>query len=306
MIKQCKSNEEIEKIAKEVIEIVTKEAYEENVESSYIGTELDINPLNYHLDDISFKLDKYYSCVNVWNGYVPKGMKIVYGRFFNDKFKTSTHKGCYYYLDDDSYVFDFFKYIKNIQVDDEYDIIVAVYRFIEKMFTCNINAKDRDDINKLIYKDNDLYFRPIKEHSIKDFYGNGSAMCSERSIVAENLLSAMGLEVISMQDKGHAYNIYAHHSNDDTEIYIVDFSDWVGCYDVNFNLVSTLPFFKKIEGATADDIDKIANEGKRIELNDYYLYDINGSVYEIVTKNKRNYGVDFALQDEKSLILKRR
>ena len=34
---------------------------------------------------------------------------------------------------------------------------------------------------------------------------------------------------------------------------------------------------------------------------DYILYRINGSIYEIPLKQKRSYGTDFALEEEKKL-----
>ena len=54
----------------------------------------------------------------------------------------------------------------------------------KKLFDKKIDAKTRKDVNKLIYKDENLFFRPSKEHSIKDFYHNGSEMCSEIAMVA--------------------------------------------------------------------------------------------------------------------------
>ncbi len=306
MIRKCTSEKELQDLSESAIEVYTKVAYKENGYVGYIGTKLDINPIANHIADKSFEFDKYYSAITMWNGYVPLGTKIVYGRFYDEKFKTSSHKGCYYYLDDDSYILEFFYYLKDKDISSEYDLIIEVDNFIKKKFCKNINAKERDELNKLIYKNNDLFFRPCKEHSIKDFYNNGSAMCSEISIVAENLLSVLGLEVINMQDREHAFNIFVSHDEEDTGIYILDYSNWVGCYNYKYELIDTLPFFKKIENCDSDYIDKVVNEGKRIIMNDYYLYCINGTMYEITTTNKRNYGVDFAIEKEKSLILKRK
>lgn len=306
LIKKCNTDEELKELVKDVIDTYTKQSFVDNVPTDYIGTKLDINPINYHLDDPNFKIERYYDAVNIWNGYIPLGMKIVYGRFYNEQFKTSTHKGCYYYLDDDDYIFEFFKQIKDAFIEDEFDVIMEVDKFLDKKFGLSkLLCRDRDDINKLIYQKNGLFFRPTKEHSITDFYYNGSAMCSEVSVVAENLISALGLEVLFMQDKKHAYNIFAHHIEDKTDIYILDFSDWVICYDMNFNPIKTYPYFKLIEGATSKDIDEVVNEGRRIKLNDYVMYKMNNSVYEVPINKVRDYGVDFGREDEKTLILKR-
>ena len=83
LIKKCSSLEELYELADSAIKFFTQRAYEENVPTNCIGTQIGINPISNHIGDKDFKFDKYYSAVNVWNGYVPLGMKIVYGRFFN-------------------------------------------------------------------------------------------------------------------------------------------------------------------------------------------------------------------------------
>ncbi len=305
MIKQCKSDEELEELARNAIDVYTKQAYRENAHSNYIGINLDINPTNFHLADKDFVSEYLFDEVTVWNGYLPLGMKIVYGGAYNKKYKTYTHGGCYYYLDDESYVLDFFKFIKNLEIEEEYDIIVAVHDYLKKLFGKQINARERSDINKLFYKTDYLFHRPVKEHSIKDFYGNGSALCTEYAAIGENLLSVMGLEVLYMYDKEHAYNIFAY-SDQDKGIYVVDFAKWVECYDTSFHLIDTYPYFEEIKDATSQDVDDIVNAGKRIVLDDYYLYSINGMLYKVITVKKREYGVDFDLEEKKPLILKRK
>lgn len=307
MIKNCENDEQLRELAKNAIEVYSKQAKRENAKN-YIGVNLDINPINYHLDDPNFKVERYYEGVNFWAGYIPLGTKVVYGRFYNNEFKTSTHKGFYYYVDDDSYIYEFFKFIKEKDVDDEMDIIWLVHSFIKKFLSKNINPTSRYDINKLIYKNEDLFFRPVKEHSIKDFYHNGSAMCSEIALIAENLLSVLGLEVLYLEDKEHAYNIYAYHNKAEkkTDIYLLDYSKWVECYDFNHKFIGTAPYIGEIEGATPKLVDEMINEGKRITLPEYYLLSINGFLYEVKNGEKREYGTDFAIEPEKALILKRK
>jgi hypothetical protein len=306
MIKQCKSDEELKQLAKSAIDTFTKQAYRENKDRKYIGTELDINPINYHLDDPNFVVERYYDAVPIWNGYIPLGTKIVYGRNYIDRFKTSSHGGCYYYVDDDSYVYEFFKYIKETDILDEYDIVIEAFNFINDKLIKMFEPKSRDDINRLILKSEDLYFRPVKEHSIKNFYENGSALCSEISLLAENLISALGLEIMYFMDKEHVYNIFVFHNDDKTEINVLDFSNWVECYDINYNFVGKAPYIMEIKGADKNTIDAIVNEGKRIELPDYYLLLINDDTYEIIRNSKRNYGIDCAFEEAKTLVLNRK
>lgn len=310
LIKECKTEQDLKELAKDVIESFSNLSEQENEDENYIGTKLDVNPTNFHIDDPNFLIDKYYKCVNFWYGYIPLGTKIVYGREFIPKYRTSSHKGYYYYLDDDSYIFEFFKYIKENDVESEFDLIYLAFIFSTKWLNKKrkeFNSKDRNQMHTLINKTSDLYYRPIKEHSIKDFYGNGSAMCSELAVFAENLLSAFGLEVMYFMDKEHAYNLFVEHVDEkNIELYIVDFSDWVDCYDENMNIIYTLPFVGRIENGTEELLDQMVNYGKRIKVNDYLIYRINGNAYKIELNLERNYGTDFALENEKTLIFKRK
>ena len=302
-IRACENEEELRELAEEAIEYFTNLAHKENKDSSFIGSDLDINPTNYHLAEKDFAGEKFVDGVNIWNGYVPKGMKINYGRFLDDTNKLSLCKGCYYYVDDDSYIYEFYRFIKNQDIENDFDIISAAYRFTEKYFDKKIGARDREEIHKLIYENDKVFFRPIREHSFKNFKQNGSAMCTERALMAENLISVMGLEIIYMMDMGHAYNIYAHYEGSETEIYVLDFANWVECYNVNFKLIGTAPFMGLIEGCNNEMIDRVVNGGERIEVEDYYLYSINGGIYRIPFNESRNYGTDFGMDEKKGLVL---
>lgn len=302
-IKACKTLEELKELADEAVKFFTDEGRKYNPDFDYIGTKLDINPINYHLDDINFEIEADYEARPFWMGYVPNGTKIVYGRFANDKYRTSVHGGYYYYNDDDSYIYEFFKYIKDKEVESDYDIIVEVNSFLRKKLGKYFNPVDKEQLNKLLYKTDDLFFRPVKEHSIKDYYNNGSALCSEYALMAQNILSALGLEVMMFADYGHTYNIYVEHEGEYSGIYVLDFSNWVEVVDINFNLIGVLPYYEKIEGADSDLIDKVVNEGKRIILPDYYFYFINGNMYKMVKNKNRDYGTDFGVSEDKKLIL---
>ncbi len=305
LIKDSVNDNALKELTDDVIEECTKQSKKNNLRNC-IGAELDINPVDYHIDDPNFDVERFYEGSSFWVGYVPIGTKIVYGRFYCPRFKTSTNRGCYYYVDDDSYIYDFFKLIKESEIEDEFDIIWLAHSFIKKLFDKKIDAKTRYEMHKLIYKDEELLFRPLKEHGIKDFYHNGSAMCSEIALVAENLLSSLGLEIMYLEDKGHAYNIYRYYNEEEKkdELYILDYAKWVNCYNAEYKYIGSAPFIGEIEDANDDTVDEIVNEGKRIKVDDYYLLSINGTLFEVKCEEKREYGTDFALAPEKKLILK--
>ena len=305
LIRDCKTDEDLEKLAQAAIKVATEEAMEANKNFGIIGPDIDINKLQYEISESGIDVKRYYTAVNAWNGYLPRGIKIVYGGQYDDHFKSYTNGGHYYYLDDESYILKFYKYIRELKIENEYDIILAAHYFMRELFKSDyvLSAKDRREINKAIYQPNGLLFSPIKEHSIKDFYGNGSAECTEYSSIGVNLLSSVGFNALYLQDKGHAYNIVVYGNLN--KIFIVDFANWVEYYDKDFHIVDTLPFYREIEGATVEDLDKMANEGKRIEMKDYYYCEIGGKPFEIVSKKTRDYGIDYSNVEDKPTIIKK-
>ena len=306
-IYECKDDKELKELANEAIEAYTNKAKEENNELDYLGEDLSYNPTIKSMD-----IDHSHAN-NLWIGYIPKGMKLVYGRFREDSNKPFTNRGKYYYIDDDSYIYEFFKYIKEEQpeIEDEFDMMVYVSEFLEEMFSKNINPMEREQINKMIYKDNFLFHDRVREHSIKDLYGNGSALCTEYALVGQNILSVLGFDMVYAMDLNHAYNIYIPNPSIEEDqmedvAYIVDFSNWIPCLDYNFELKTTSPFFGKID-CKKEDLEAFFKGKIKLKFKDYFLYSINGNIIEMEYNNKeRMYGVDYNFEEEKKILTKSR
>lgn len=304
IIKKCNTLDELKLLADEKVKECTYSAREENNDLDYIGEDLSYNPT------IKSMNPNYRAANNLWIGYIPKGMKVVYGRFRESINNPFTNRGRYYYLDDDSYIYEFYKYFKenNCKIDDEFDLIVFVYEFLNKKLNRDFEGRKREDINKMIYKDNFLMYDRIKEHSIKDLYENGSAMCTEYAIMGQNILTTLGYDMIYVNDLDHAYNIYVPYDDNenikDEEAYIVDFSNWVMCVDYKFDMLAKAPFFGKIE-CNKENLDEFFNGNKKFVFNDYFLYSINGNIIEMEFNNrKRKYGVDYDFKKEEPILIK--
>lgn len=301
-IKKCKTDEELKALAEEAIEIFTKQAKQDNLCTCFLGDNISYNPTFISGDP------NYYEANNTWFGYIPKGMKVTYGRIKEKGCKSFTNMGCYYYLDDDSYIYDFFKFIKEEDIEDDFDIIFAVFKFLNKRFSKFFEPTERKQLHKLIYKDDQYYFPPVREHSIKDFYYNGSAKCTEYAVMAQNLMSSLNLETILINDFNHAYNIYIPGNNENKvkDAYIVDFSQWVPCYNLKFDYVGRAPFIGNMNNCNKELITVLIEGSIRGEFDDYYLFKINGSIYEIRSVRNRDYGVDYEEYEEKKTLIKER
>ena len=298
-IKKCKTDEELRELAKEAIEVFTEEAQQNNLCTNYLGDNIGIYP-KLIVDD-----EEHYESNNVWYGYVPKGVRVTYGRFKDEGVNQFTNFGYYYYIDDDDYVYDFFKLIyEEDNIEDENDIIILVQEFIENLFENSMEPKSRQYMHALFRNSDNVCYKPIREHKFSDFYHNGSAMCSERALLAQNLLSLLGLNVVYINDFNHAYNIYIPSDKEYEETnkaFVLDFSTTIPCYDLTFECIARIPFYGSIK-----DFDKRAEDifcGKeRVKFPNYMLIKTRDKTYAKVIGKDRDYGVDYLPYEEKKII----
>ena len=287
-INKCNNEEELNNLANNYIDYYTEESKNNNIDSDTLGIYLDVNSYIINSDN--------FEGLYVWNGYIPKNTRIVYGEELYGK--RGSNIGCYYYLDDESYILEFFKYIKNKEVLDTYDLILYVNKFLRNYLDKSINPSDRDDIHRVLIKNNETYYEPIKKHSIKDFIGNGSAKCSEYAALTENIFSIFGFDMYYLMDEEHVYNILI----DNEKHYLLDYVDWVSCYDTNYKLLAKLPYYVEIKDFSYEFFEKVIYGDEKFILPDYYIIGMNDDLVEIKKDSKRIYGID-GIREEVSLKL---
>ena len=335
-IHNCKNDEQLYWLTKKLIKEALERSKGMNQYRGLIGTKSEINRKEIDFDP-SHKT-RISSSIPFWFGYVPLNTKIVYGIACGKGFNFDSNCGYYYYVDDDSYVYDFIKYIKDWDIEDHYNLVHLINGFSRSLFEKNINRKNRFEMHKLLLKEDKgeyVFFEPIKEHSIKDFYGNGSAQCTEYALVASNLLSVLGFITYYCMDYNHAYNIFFVEDKDKDfyEGYLLDYSDSVHVYDIYNNCIGLYPFYERIEtekkkylylpdGSCIDiDYEKTEEEleeednfyedflknGKRIETDDYFIVIVNNHLFKAPTEIKRNYGIEYSKnKDVKKLVKERK
>lgn len=286
------SDDKLKIIIKERIQELENDSDYYNSNANYIGFNLDYNN---HLD-----LNNENNCIHtryLHSSYIKKGTKIVYG-YTTYSSNLSNNQGLYYYVDIDDYLYDFCKYIKENEVNDEYDFFDYMYFFIIDYFKQN-ELVSRDVMHRLIYKNEMSFYKPIKEHKLSDFKENRNAMCSEVSILVQNILSLFGYKsyyVFGTIDKkdvveNHAFNIL----EDDDKVYLLDFSIPVNNYNYDATLIQTSPYVEEI--STYEYLNLLScksvsfNDYEYILLNEIYLRnDIDDKrEYTIFNKINENY-----------------
>lgn len=291
-------DKDIDIYIKEKIDYLTIRSAIRNPNIDVIGCNVDINPtldLN-SIDNDSIFVENH----NFYVGYIPKNTKIVYGYGYN-KLQVR-NKGYYYYMDDDKYIYEFARYIKNKKIDNDTKFLFHVFTFINNyFFNDRFNKKDRLKMHKPIYKNNVAYYDVIREHSILDFKGNCSAKCTEIAALLSNIASVFGYDCVYMMgslngdDYNHAFNILGI----DDISYLVDMSEAVLCYDINGNVVGKAPFMSDLEDFDNEELHDFILSLDSLVLNNYELLKINNKLFSIESDDLRVYKVEGnILEDE--------
>ena len=208
------TDEDIEKYLSYAISNLEKISKLNNNDNDVIGYDVSYNPTDYNLLDTQPKEAFDVDSVNIYSGYVPKNTRVVYALATDLKGNgIFSNEGRYYIVDDDSYIYEFCKYVREYSLDTEGDLFQCISLFL-KEYLGGIMNRSRDQMFQMILKSNMLYCEPINEHKLSSFKHEGNAMCSEYAIMANNILSVFGFDsYVIMGDikqngevGGHAFN----------------------------------------------------------------------------------------------------
>ena len=267
---------EIEKIVRSKISQLEIKSNISNKDKNYIGFDLDYNPRDYHLNEkeLKFNLD----IRNIHIGYINKGMQINYGIALDNR-GIASNDGKYYYVDDDSYIYDFCNYIKEKEVKDEYHLFDYILKFIRNYFGV-IRNNDREEMHQMICKEDRVYLDPINIHKFSDFYKKGNAMCTEIALMAENILSMFGfntyyvvgnIRIGDEKDEFHAYNLikFKEKETNDEMNGIIDFSSYTDVFNINYEKIGEKPYIVFFDEINKEFLDRMLYEEESITYEDY-------------------------------------
>ena len=229
----------------------------------------------------------------MWAGFIREDVKIVY-KFVKDEANFTVNDGCYYYMDDYKYIYDFSKYIANKNINNDYEFLDLVLEFLDKYLYKEF-AKEESDIYMypLVYDTNGRAISDSGKHSIEDFYNANKAQCSEYSAMASNILSTFGYNVLYLGGSvnstagsgGHAFNIAIL----DDGYAIIDFSLPVINCNIEGKVTKASPFIGMLEEDSMNYISICAINHDEIELTDYEIVHFGNSKLYMSTNNNRYY-----------------
>lgn len=291
------SLEEIEKyLSYEIynLESISKQ----NNSYGYIGYNLHFNPGKISLlgEDEKNPVEE----VKFHTGYVPKGTKVIFGCNTYDN-GMSFNGGMYYIVDDDEYVYEFCRFIKDADVRSNEELFEFILFYLNDYFGERGN-QTREEMFQLIMKPDHTYYDSVIGHKLSDFKGKGNAVCTEYAVMANNILTMFGFDStivlgqlkIGMKDvQDHAFNIVSYTDSEyNRKDMLVDFSSSSDVYDFNYNQIGDVPYTIDLTYLDDDFFEKFYYRQKHLYFDDYCYVSEGGMLLKLkVDNNTRDYYV---------------
>ena len=281
-------NLDIEQINELISLRIDQEKYKSlQMRKRFIGIDCDINP------KISLTGEEDLDSQCIWSGFIPEDVKIIYSFLPNEDGYT-VNNGCYYYIDDHEYLYQFAHYIKTKEIKTEIEFLSYVYRFIDYYFnSLDTEFTHRMFMHQPLIDSNGRYIKPTMGHRFIDFKSSNNAECSEYSAMAQNILSIFNYPTLYFGGSvktihgtgGHAFNFTLVNSSP----CIIDFTIPVKIYSINGEYKGESPFLGPIEDFTADTFERHTQERVPYNFKEYYYLDTLKDLLMISEGNTRHY-----------------
>lgn len=301
-------DKELNDFIEERIAFLEEESIKYNPSVDTIGFKLDYNPTNYHLLDNEDVKSFEITVRCFYSGYIPKGIKMVYGMEYHNG-RIASNNGNYYYVDDDQYIYDFCKLIKDKEVVDQFELFEYIFEFCRHYFGSIKRTLERDEMHKLILEKENYYFKPKEEHVFSSFKEKGNAMCTEYSLMAQNIMSFLGIEsyfVIGKEEdiingvENHAFN-FVHFEKDGDNYYLIDYSSPVKIYNEKFEEIDKSPFMGKLEELNQEFVNDLLTNDTHLLFKSYAYCIFGDTLLKLEGSILRQYYVDSKLHSKEKI-----
>ena len=295
MLKEM-SDEEIEKyLSHEIysLENISKE----NNHYGFIGYNLHFNPGIINILDRDE--EPFIEEAKFHTGYVSKGTKVVFGCNTCDN-GMAFNGGMYYTIDEEEYVYEFCKQMKDADVRCSEELFEFILVFLN-YYLGDKGDRTREEMFRLIMKTDCTYYDSVVGHKLSDFKGKGNAVCTEYAIMANNLLTVFGfdstivlgqLKIGNSDVQDHAFNIVSYTDSDyNRKDILMDFSSSTDVFDFRYNKIGDVPYIIDLEDMDDDFFEKFYCNESHLLFPDYFYVSENCMLLPIKTSNIRDYCV---------------
>lgn len=245
-ILNCSSDEEADLIITEEI----KTANDSNTKVETLGF------LNY---------EKSY---NLFKGFISLDTRIKYANMNMETYGMSTT----------DFFYDFAHFVRKYNINNKGSMIHNLEYFINSYFGFP-GKGDRETIfNDIAWQTtttDEEYFAALENNKLGDLKGKGAAQCTERSAIAQQILSLFGTEIyycmgcvdLGDRQEGHCFNIVKRKN----DYALLDYSIPVASYNQDGSVRAYYPFIGKM---TNDEFESFITNS---DLKTFENYEYNGN-----------------------------
>ena len=225
----------------------------------------------------------------IFKGFIPLNTRIRYSNNGVEDYGMGTT----------DFIYEFAHFIKQYGMDSKRSIIYFLENFINYYFGFAGKTNRETIFNDIAWqttKTDDEYFAALEKNEIGHLKGKGAAMCTERSALAEQILSLFGAEVYYCmgcvnhdgKEEPHCFNILKTK----TGYALLDYSLPVTLYNQDNSVSGYFPF---VANLTEEEFQDFINNGTIRSFDDYCR---RNNQYE-KTGSQRQYVVGkFSMEQE--------
>lgn len=226
------------------------------------------------------------NAITVFNGFIPFNTRIKYSNFGIGDYSMKTT----------DFYFGFAKLLRKNKIQNKGQFISLIEPFINSYFGINRSSKDiREQVlNDIAFKTtttDEEYFIKLENNEIGSLKGTGAAMCTERSAIAQNLLSLFGFESYYVmgcisnngKEEAHCFNIAKAKDS----YVLLDYSVPVPLISDN-KVIGYVPFQGKIDN---NELEQVIRNGQIKEFQNYQYIKEQDKYKKVSTDTIRSYAV---------------
>ena len=198
-------------------------------------------------------------------GFIPLNTRIKYASFNMEDYSMQTT----------DFMYEFAHFIRKYNIKNKGSLIHNLEFFIDKYFGYPGKARRETIFNDIAWQTTETdeeYFNALENNKIGDLKGAGAAQCTERSALAQQILSLFGTETyycmgcvdLNGREEAHCFNIVKRKN----DYALLDYSIPITSYDESGNIRAYYPFVGIL--SNEEFIDFISN-GTLKSFEDYCM-----------------------------------